>query len=97
SPPPGWDVPKTLADASIAVKAGAELVSVAGFVAEPAEARIVVYRGDRIVAVTRWTAAERGPVRLFWPVDRSGSLRVVGQLRYPDGTTGTFNSVLSAS
>ncbi len=97
SPPPGWDVPKTLADASIAVNPGAELVSVAGFVAEPGEGRIVVYRGDRIVAVTRWTAVERGPVRLFWPVDRSGSLRVVGQLRYSDGTTGTFNSVLSAS
>ncbi len=97
SPPPGWDVPETLADAAMAVNPGAELVSVAGFVAEPAEGRIVIYRGDRIVAVTRWTAVERGPVRLFWPVDRSGSLRVVGQLRYPDGTTGTFNSVLSAS
>jgi len=97
SPPPGWDVPKSLANSSKAVNPGSEVVSVAGFVAEPAEGRIVVYRGDRIVAVTRWTAVERGPVRLFWPVDRSGTLRVVGQLRYPDGTTGTFNSVLSAS
>lgn len=95
-PPPGWDVPESLVDSAVAVGPEAEVVSVAGFVAEPAEARIVVYRDDRIVDVTRWAAIDRGPVRLFWPVDRSGSLRVVGQLRFPDGTMGTFNSVLSA-
>ncbi len=97
SPPPGWDVPSSLADSTTYVRPGTELVSVAGFAAQPGEGRIVVYRGDRIVFVTNWTLFDRGPIRLYWPVDRSGSFRVVGQLRYDDGSTGTVNSVLSAS
>lgn len=97
SPPPGWDVPAELAEMAVDVGSGEGVIAVAGFVAQPGEARVVIYRGDKVVFVTHWTTVDRGPVRLYWPVDRTGSLRVVGQLRYRDGSSGTFNSVLSAS
>lgn len=96
-PPPGWAVPAELAESAVTVRAGAEVVSVAGFISEPGEARLVIYRENSVVAVTAWTLVDRGPLRLYWPVDLTGSVRIIGQVRYPDGTTGTFNSVLSAS
>lgn len=97
SPPPGWEVPKELASEATDVTPGSSVVVVEGFVARPGEARIVVYRGNQVVFKTPWTTVIPGSVRLYWTPDRTGTVRVVGQVRYSDGSGGVLKSVLSAS
>ena len=96
SPPPSWNVPAGLGASAMPVDGSAAVVSVSGFARGPGEAQLIIFDGNTVVFKSEWQRVVAGPVRLFWSPDRFGQLRVVGQVRFDDGSSGILNSALSA-
>ncbi len=81
-PPEGLGLPPTLASIPDLVDGeSGRAVLVAPTLTAPAEVRMVVFRGARVVAATAWKAREAGKVSLVWDGLDHGSIAVPGRYR----------------
>ncbi len=99
-PPEGLGLPPSLRDFEPVVtgRSGSAVV-VTGTLAAPAEVRLVVFRGPRVVGETPWTVREAGRIALAWDGTVEGRVappatyRLLVEARSPDGAADNFIAV----